>query len=492
MLKIYNDRESDVQIKYRGNVFNSPEAFRLCYGVDKDNLYAVVREAEKNGGVIEGSRIKNLLKCSCIDHKENTFSSFSEMLKYWGVSEDDYHRYVKLGYRLNEILKGRHRRKDTEPDFVVDHNGWRYESEKAMLDDYGVTKEDYDERMKTCGNKRLALLTSDAESMEYVQILIDNPRFMDICHACGITSDELLIELGTKDCNFGDYLAWQYMTEKRRVGLSGLTMEWTQATFRESCMRMYTVFKKDAEIKRALVNKGTEFISGVFLEQMDDLYKWITFEEYTGVMNRASIRITAEVARNSSSDKSVDTDSSADKNERQDNEEHSEECGGTEDKESRSTKEEAVHDHFGVEYSSLDEMCGMYGVSTDAYKRAIEAGSSIEDALTSNNKKTEKVKDHLGNEYDNVHEMCKHYGIAYGTFTGRIRRGVSLGVALTAERVNYGYNLKKNDRGFYIDHLGKEYGTVAEMCKAYGISEFNLYTRLNSGESLENVLVSKR
>ena len=60
-------------------------------------------------------------------------------------------------------------------------------------------------------------------------------------------------------------------------------------------------------------------------------------------------------------------------------------------------------------------------------------GWSLEEALTGK-KKPDPVIDHLGNEYKSKTEMCKAYGVRLDVYCQRRKRGWSLEEALTGKK----------------------------------------------------------
>lgn len=87
-------------------------------------------------------------------------------------------------------------------------------------------------------------------------------------------------------------------------------------------------------------------------------------------------------------------------------------------------------------------------------------------------------KDHLGNEYGSINDMCRAYGITKEVLKGRLRTGASLADALA----------KPSERGPCKDHLGKEYPSRTAMCAAYDIPIAVLDFRLKQKYSLERAL----
>ncbi|ADL36337.1 hypothetical protein bpr_II400 (plasmid) [Butyrivibrio proteoclasticus B316] len=136
-------------------------------------------------------------------------------------------------------------------------------------------------------------------------------------------------------------------------------------------------------------------------------------------------------------------------------------------------------DHLGQVYANQSEMCKAHHIAFCTYKKNIQNGMSLKDALTS--KKDTTVFDHLGNSYPSQTAMCMAYGINQWTFLDRIERGDSLEDALTRPLKTY----------FCTDHLGKTYKSRSAMARAYGIDPDILSDRLNEQKwSLEKALTT--
>lgn len=95
-----------------------------------------------------------------------------------------------------------------------------------------------------------------------------------------------------------------------------------------------------------------------------------------------------------------------------------------------------VTDHLGVRYTSIPKMCASWGVNIHTYRKDIQNGLSVEEALTRKKKHIIKVKqwevfDHKGNKYRYIKDMCKAYDIPYNIYMGRINKGFSVEEALT-------------------------------------------------------------
>ena len=147
-------------------------------------------------------------------------------------------------------------------------------------------------------------------------------------------------------------------------------------------------------------------------------------------------------------------------------------------------------DHFGITYPSESDMCRHYGINLTTYRKRIENGHTIEEALSKKRIKhkpyerttnKEQVTDHLGNIYINQAAMCKHYGITNSNFCKRRNRGWTLKECL----------IGKPNTSACVDHLGNEYKNEQEMCRAYNVERTTFEYRKGKGYSLAECLMMK-
>ena len=146
-----------------------------------------------------------------------------------------------------------------------------------------------------------------------------------------------------------------------------------------------------------------------------------------------------------------------------------------------------VIDHLGKTYRSEAAMCSAYHINKCTYRKRIQKGWSVEEALTLSTKilvnRGERT-DHLGNTFQSEKEMCEHYGVSQNTYRNRIRQGWSQEKALTKEL----YKSKISP----VDHKGTRYESVARMCNAYGVTETLFRQRVRHGKTLEEALTEKK
>ena len=146
-----------------------------------------------------------------------------------------------------------------------------------------------------------------------------------------------------------------------------------------------------------------------------------------------------------------------------------------------------VTDHTGRDFVSVEEMCKYWGIPRGSYEKKIRRKVPLEKILTAPVREFHepiKCKDHLGNEFDSKKEMLRHYGIPDTTFTHRMERKWSLERALTERSGFPGENMQIKCK----DHLGNEYSSISEMCRAYGANRFKFFNRLEAGWSIKDAL----
>lgn len=136
----------------------------------------------------------------------------------------------------------------------------------------------------------------------------------------------------------------------------------------------------------------------------------------------------------------------------------------------------------GTDYRSVAEACRELGLSYAAVMSRVREGLPVQDALDYPSGWGQPCIDHTGRRFRSVSQMCE----AWGQTPGRVcyRRyslGWTLEKALTVARCQ---------REVYHDHLGRTYGGLAEMCGEYGIPTRRYYDRHRHGRSLKDALTT--
>ncbi len=152
----------------------------------------------------------------------------------------------------------------------------------------------------------------------------------------------------------------------------------------------------------------------------------------------------------------------------------------------RREKGKTIKDHLGNTYKTKAEMANAYGISVLTLNSRISClKMSLEQALTtparSDSNLYKPCTDHLGNHYPNMINMAYAYGISDVLLMKRLEAGMSLEEALTLEKHTH-------DAWTVKDHLGNVYKSQSDMAKAYGLARTTLINRLNAGMSLKDAL----
>ena len=137
-------------------------------------------------------------------------------------------------------------------------------------------------------------------------------------------------------------------------------------------------------------------------------------------------------------------------------------------------------DHKGLEYSSLEDLCNTYNVTVSMYRKRKYAGWDLEKILTT--PVTKEVRDHEGNVFNTVNEMCVYWNTDYMVYYRLKNSGHTLEECLT-----YRAHKKKKSNTNVVDHTGKEFGSIKEMCDYY-----TFYNRKRKGYTLEECLLGKK
>lgn len=154
-----------------------------------------------------------------------------------------------------------------------------------------------------------------------------------------------------------------------------------------------------------------------------------------------------------------------------------------------------VYDHKGNKYSSIDDICKAYHISRNCFYFRKQRGWPLDKILETppNTRLCNTIKciDHNGKSYSNLREMCKFYNINPQVFQERINNGWCLADALTIKTSPHNKRKHYSSKKIY-DHLGNAYSTVKDMCSHYGINTSTYVNRISRGWSVEKALLTSR
>ena len=142
-------------------------------------------------------------------------------------------------------------------------------------------------------------------------------------------------------------------------------------------------------------------------------------------------------------------------------------------------------DHLGQEFNSISEMINYWGINKGEYDYRSNLGWSLEEILTGNRESKPIIRsgnkciDHNGREYKSIAEMCREYNISSSMYKQRVKAGWSSKCALLVP------SRKKHS---FFDHKGIQYNTLEEKCNAYNITVSTYKCRINRGLSEQEAL----
>lgn len=125
-----------------------------------------------------------------------------------------------------------------------------------------------------------------------------------------------------------------------------------------------------------------------------------------------------------------------------------------------------VTDHLGNKFESYAEMFRFHNVNYNTGLWRLQNGMTIKDTLTKPaTRNCIPAKDHLGNQFPSISAMFRHYNIevCYG-FSKMNMFSIKEILTDSYEKKPF-TNAKK-----CTDFNGREYNSISDMCKQYGIS----------------------
>ena len=147
-----------------------------------------------------------------------------------------------------------------------------------------------------------------------------------------------------------------------------------------------------------------------------------------------------------------------------------------------------VSDHTGARHASVEAMCRAWGVPAQAYRRRVAAGWAQCDALSTpadseraGNQARGVVADPEGREWPSVAAMCRAWGVPRTRYYSRVASGWGQLDALTVPAGGA-------PSGAVADPEGREWPSVAAMCRAWGASPSAYLRRVARGAPMREAL----
>lgn len=144
-----------------------------------------------------------------------------------------------------------------------------------------------------------------------------------------------------------------------------------------------------------------------------------------------------------------------------------------------------VYDHMGQHFQSISEMCKHWGMTRSTYNARMKQGWSKKEALTLPKKQINITKqsciDHKGIKYESLNAMCKAYNISHYKYSSRIDAGWSVEDALTKDNVINSIECQ--------DSFGNTFPTKRDMANYYCIPVHNVQGKIVTPDNFNSLLI---
>ena len=145
---------------HKGNSYKSYKELYKAYGITRDEFINEVRNGKSLKDILEREKPE---KKRVYDHLGNEYKYATDMCKAYGVTVDQYYGRLKRGYSLEEALTLKTKNHENYKSYkfkVKDHLGNKYEHVRDMCKEYKVTTSAYYGRLKR-GHTIKEALTGD-------------------------------------------------------------------------------------------------------------------------------------------------------------------------------------------------------------------------------------------------------------------------------------------------------------------------------------------
>ena len=406
------------------------------------------------------------------DHLGNAFESIGQMCAYHNISVPNYRSRLAKGWTQEEALTRPHATQ------VLDHCGNVFKSKTDMCKHYGVSLSLFDARIKAGKSLEEALLGTDNTRESIVVDHLGNQykNLSEMCKAYGVSMQvyalrkkrgwilEELLKGKTKyisDHKGNTYSSVEEMCLK--YGVKTPTYRYrikTGWTIEEAL----TGLKKDSAVSDHLNNHYPS------VKAMCESYDLNISAYNYRISHGYTLQEALTGVRNPSPHTSPKTSSPI--------------------KKCRTYKRKAISpctDHLGNQYNSQAEMAIAYGLNPALYFSRKQNGWDIEQILTAPTHKRRKgtTFDFKGVTYESNKVFCEKHGLNYQVFSRRINSGMTIEDAFKAGRADKLRSVNKA-----VDHNGKKYANIDEMCEAYGVNIQTYKYRREHGWDVEQALTT--
>lgn len=489
-------RKAEPVTDHKGISYPDVEEMCLEYGVKKVNYLTRISK----GWAVEEA-LTGIKKDSVVyDHLGNMFLTQKEMCENYGIKLGTFRVRMRNGFTLEEALTtaiGEPRRNNGK--MVSDHLGNTYSSIKEMCNAYSVKDSTYQYRIRNgytveealTGNRKKLVPPSPLKVLE-----VEKQKLEKKSETPKKPENSIIDHLGNQ---YGSTLemcqaygirvdTFKYRMKHGSSLEEALTRVPSMVTTNIPCQdHMGNQYISQAEMARAYGLTKEQFIgrkrSGWNLERI------LTTPINGGKSNKSFVinGISYSSKKEFCKKNGLNYDVFIHRTNAGMSMEEALEAGSK----VKHFKKDTIVDFKGESFATIKEMCAAYGISVATYKYRLKQGWDLETVLTkpANPSMTRKsVIDHMGVQYESDTEMCKAYRIRVATYKYRRKHGWNIEQALTTP-LNSGQTVFQREKTFlHFDHKGNGYHSKAEMCKAYGISLYVFRKRQAEGWNLQDSL----
>ena len=159
-------------------------------------------------------------------------------------------------------------------------------------------------------------------------------------------------------------------------------------------------------------------------------------------------------------------------------------------------RKESKHGPFlveGKEYINIPSLAAEYQLNSNTIFKRFERGKRGNDLIPKNKRKNykppvpgvKKYKYYIeGKRFNSKPEMCKHFGVNYSTYRRRIENGLSveeaLGIVKVPDRRRVNKKNKENLKASEVDLVvnGKRFESISALAREYNMKDVTLRTRI--------------
>lgn len=371
----------------------------------------------------------------CKDHLGNIYSSKADMCRFYKISVQVYNNRIAKGLSIKDALTKPVIRKIVKCE---DHLGNTYNKLSDMLNVYNISIAQYYNRIKLGWDIEKILTTQENAACKPVNDHTGKnfDSIVEMVNYWGI-SESLYKSRMSRGWSLEKTLTTPLLKNYREINIDGIIFESltdfiSELGISKSC---YQLYKKQGLSDKAIYDMCMSFRKGMRNRKALCTINNIPYYNIRKIPRPAnvSLEMLKEIIKENGHITQDDIETLGYKY--------------------------SFIDHKGKAFATQKQCAEYYGISEGMLIGRLNAGWSLEDALTFPKQEHNSITtDHLGNEFDSFNQMCRFYNINPTTVNSRLKdSNFTLEEALTLPRKMYigeyrvSESLKKLGIKFYHD-----------------------------------------